>query len=210
MKIFMKPSHTLFLLFLLACQAPSPDSKQDDIKTPSTPAVTAEPSEGDFEGLPAHAQKEEFSDTPGIVRAYTLEGTNYGVFGTYQNGLREGNWIEYHPNGLVKSITPYVNGKMEGLRVEMSNNGVLEKRVTYHNNMRHGEYREYNYATIKEQRYYEYDKLEGVVKVFYPDGKLMEEGAYKNGTREGVSRWYDQNGNLSIEYEYKNGELVKK
>ncbi len=124
--------------------------------------------------------------------------------------MKQGNWIEYHPNALVKSITPYVEGKIEGLRTEFSTTGQLEKSQEFHNDQLHGIYKEWRYSATKEERLYKNGKLEGVVKIYYDNGKIMEEGLYKNGTRDGVSKWYDQEGNVTIEYEYKNGELVKK
>ncbi len=161
--------------------------------------------------IPAGAKTEPFPDNPELVRVTLTDGSgNVIQSGIVKGGRREGNWVEYHAGGLVKSITPYVNGRMEGLRVELSNTGQLEKRMAYHNDKLHGDYREFRYSTLKEERSYENGKLEGTTKIYYDDGKIMEEGAYKNGTRDGVSKWYDQQGNVTIEYEYKNGELIKK
>lgn len=204
-------SWTSVALLLVACHS-NPETAEQATTAAGEKVLTTpeEPTQDTFQDLPAGALTETFEDTPGVVRVVVKNGANFSLLGSYKNKKREGNWVEYHPNGLVKSITPYVNGKIEGLYVELGNNGTLEKRCQYHNGMRHGEYKEFNYATVKEERTYVNDKLEGLVKVYYPNGKLMEEGSYKNGTRDGLSKWYDQNGNLSIEYEYKNGELVKK
>lgn len=191
--------------FLIACSEKPAAPAEEKPATASLP-VTEATAPGEFADLPAGAVKEELADTPGLVSVKVGNEAS----GIYKDGKRSGAWIEYHPGGLVKTITPYVDGKKEGLFVELSNNGQLVKRCAYHNNLRHGEYKEMNYSNVKEERFYQYDKLEGVVKIYYDNGKLMEEGTYKNGTRDGISKWYDQNGNVSITYEYKNGELVKK
>lgn len=161
--------------------------------------------------IPAGAIQQPFDDTPQLA-ALTLSdgGGNLSQSGITQRGKREGNWVEYHSNGMIKSITSYVNDKMEGVRVELSNNGQLEKKMTYHNDQLHGDYKEYRYSTVKEERFYQQGKLEGTVKIYYDNGKIMEEGAYKKGTRDGISRWYDQDGNVTIEYEYNEGQLIKK
>jgi len=163
------------------------------------------------EGIPAGAGQEQFADTPSLT-GFTLKDAsgNLSQSGMVEDGMPVGNWAEYYPNGLVKSVTPYVKGKKEGLAIEINSSGQLEKRMMYHNGQLNGEYKEFRYTTLKEERHYQNGKLEGIVKVYYDNGKIMEEGAYQNGTRHGVSKWYDQEGNVTIEYEYKNGELIKK
>jgi len=204
----MKYLPFLFCLFVLISCSEKPaatETTSEEVVTP-TDAAVIENKDGQYADVPANAAKEEFTDTPGVVKVSV--GTD--AQGTYKDGKRDGSWIEYHPNGLVKTITSYVDGKKEGLYAELTNNGQLQKRMYYHNNLRHGEYKEYNYSTVKEDRTYQFDKLEGTVKIFYDNGKVMEEGNYKNGTRDGISKWYDKEGNPTITYEYKNGELVKK
>ncbi|HEY5826236.1 MAG TPA: toxin-antitoxin system YwqK family antitoxin [Cyclobacteriaceae bacterium] len=203
----MKQLTFLFCLFvLISCsEKPAATETTSAVAAPADAAVI-ENNDGQYVDVPANAAKEEFTDTPGVVKV----SLGADAQGTYKDGKRDGSWIEYHPNGLVKTITSYVDGKKEGLYAELTNNGQLQKRMYYHNNLRHGEYKEFNYSTVKEERTYQFDKLEGTVKIFYDNGKVMEEGNYKNGTRDGVSKWYDKEGNPTITYEYKNGELVKK
>ncbi|MGE0587271.1 MAG: toxin-antitoxin system YwqK family antitoxin [Cyclobacteriaceae bacterium] len=161
--------------------------------------------------LPVGAVTEQFNDGSGLTKVTVNDGAgNLSESGVLRNGKREGNWIEYHPNGLIKTASSYVDGQLEGVKMELSNSGQLEKRMNYHLGQLDGEYKEFRYSTLKEERYYVGGKLEGTTKIYYDNGKVMEEGAYKNGTRDGVSKWYDQEGNVTIEYEYKNGELVKK
>ncbi len=161
--------------------------------------------------IPAGAEVVAYEDSPSLEKVALKDASgSISLEGTVLDGKRSGAWTEYHPNGLVKTITSYVNGMREGLQVELSTNGQLEKRSMFHKDQLHGPYREYRYNTVKEERFYNEGKLEGTTKVYYDNGKIMEEGAYRNGTRDGISRWYDQEGNVTIEYEYKNGELVKK
>ena len=195
----------LIFLFLACSEKPSaPAERPATISTaaPSSTKVKAD----DYADLPVGAVKEELTDTPGIV---SVKAGNEAS-GIYKDGKRNGSWIEYHPGGLVKTITSYVDGKKEGLFVELNNNGQLLKRCMYHNNLRHGEYKELNYSNVKEERFYQNDKLEGIVKIYYDNAKIMEEGSYKNGTRDGISKWYDKDGKVTITYEYKNGQLINK
>ncbi len=194
------------VLILVSCSEKSASTETNSELVTPTDAAAIENKDGEFADVPASATKEEFTDTPGVVKI----SVGADAQGIYKDGKRNGTWTEYHPNGLVRTITSYVDGKKEGLFVELTDNGQLKKRVYYHNNMRHGEYKEFNYASVKEERIYQFDKLEGTVKIFYDNGKVMEEGSYKNGTRDGISKWYDKEGKPTITYEYKNGELIKK
>ena len=192
-------------LFFFACSE-KPSAPVEQAATTSAAPASTEVSFGKFIDLPEGAIKEELSDTPGLVKIKVGNEAS----GIYKEGKRNGSWIEYHPGGLVKTITSYVDGKKEGLFVELTNNGQLVKRCMYHNNLRHGEYKELNYINVKEERFYQNDKLEGIVKVYYDNAKIMEEGSYKNGTRDGISKWYDKEGKVSITYEYKSGQLINK
>lgn len=151
------------------------------------------------------------SDRPGMINVSIADNAGKNLLtGMYVDNKREGSWVEYHNNGLIKSITTYVGGLKEGLFAEFNEQGQTVRRCLYHLDQREGEYREFNYSTVKEERFYKAGKLEGAVKIYYPDGKVMEEGVYVNGLRDGISRWYDQAGNVTIEYEYNAGQLVKK
>ncbi|GAB1444762.1 MAG: toxin-antitoxin system YwqK family antitoxin [Cyclobacteriaceae bacterium] len=193
----MKSLLFLFSVVLLSCSS-------SDSGSSTSPSSVAE-------GLPTGAIKEQFADAPSLI-GFTVKDAsgNISQSGLVEDGKRIGNWTEYSPNGIVKSVVSYVNGKKEGLALEINNSGQLEKQMMYHSDQLHGIYKEYKYTTLKEERNYQNGKLEGIVKVYYDNGKIMEEGAYQNGTRHGVSKWYDQDGNVTIEYEYDNGKLIKK
>ncbi|MBS1554838.1 MAG: toxin-antitoxin system YwqK family antitoxin [Bacteroidetes bacterium] len=207
----MRCSALIFLFTLLACNQKPETSSSTAVVDQTTPQPTMSTSGGGEEGIPAGAIKEEFADTPGLVRVTLVDqGGLKSADGYYLNNKRHGAWTEYQTNGLVKSVTTYFEGKKEGLCMEMEN-GQMAKRFYYHSGLRHGDYKEFKSTSLKEERNYVNGKIEGTVRIYYDyNSKLMEEGNYKNGVRDGVSKWYDQDGKLSIEYEYKNGELVKK
>jgi antitoxin component YwqK of YwqJK toxin-antitoxin module len=155
--------------------------------------------------------KEEFSDTPGLVRTEIVDAAGrLTTIGYYLNGKKEGAWTDYTQDERVHRLTTYVNGKKEGIYLEFSTANQVTVRCFYHNDVRHGRYVEYSTLGLKEERYYVNGKIDGLVRVYFNDGKLMEEGYYKEGQREGISKWYDREGNKTLEYEYRKGELVKK
>ncbi|MCB0495269.1 MAG: toxin-antitoxin system YwqK family antitoxin [Cyclobacteriaceae bacterium] len=161
-------------------------------------------------GLPEGAIEQPFEDNPGMSVVTTNDSQgNLSAYGIYVNGVREGSWVEYHPNGHVKAIYGYVKGQKEGQAVELDDRGQLLERFTYHNDVLNGPYTKYNRSQIKEERNYKDGKLDGQTKIYYDNRKIMEESMYKNGIRDGIGRWYDQEGNLMFEYTYKDGELIK-
>jgi len=155
--------------------------------------------------------KEEFSDTPGLVRTEIIDQAGrLNTIGYYLHGKKEGAWTEYTQDERVHRLTTYVNGKKEGVYMEFSTSNHVTVRCFYHNDERHGKYVEYTAVGIKEDRFYSFGKLEGVAHKYFPNGTLMEEAYYKDGMREGKSKWYDREGKKTLEYEYHKGELVKK
>jgi antitoxin component YwqK of YwqJK toxin-antitoxin module len=206
----MKWIVAVLITALVSCNQRPISNKAE--RAPTGSATSNGTTNGDAEeGIPVGALKEEFTDTPGLVRVTLVDqGGLKSADGYYLNNQRHGTWTEYQTNGIIKSITSYYKGKKEGLCVEM-NNGQMTKRFYYHNGLRHGDYKEFISTSLKEERNYVNGKIEGVVRIFYDyNSKLMEEGNYKNGLRDGISKWYDQDGKLAIQYEYKNGELVNK
>jgi hypothetical protein len=129
--------YVLFLAIATAC------TNKPSVEVPQ---VT---SQGELEGIPPGAVKEEFPDSPGMVRVMLSEnGGSKSADGTYVNGKKEGAWSEYYTNGILKNVTTYVNGEKEGIYLEMNNNGQLVKRFYYHKGQRHGDYKEFNYSNL--------------------------------------------------------------
>jgi antitoxin component YwqK of YwqJK toxin-antitoxin module len=159
--------------------------------------------------LPPAAVMEPYNDGSGLVKA-TLYGANSIVLeqGDYLNGLREGVYTVFFPNGYINSTTGYVQGKKQGQNILMDDKGQLLEASTYHQDVLNGPYVKYNRSRIKETRNYVDGKLHGEVVKFYANGTIMERSNYSAGQLNGVSRWYDQQGNNTIAYEYNMGELL--
>ena len=182
----------LGIVFLSACST----------ETPQTPISTAD--------MPMGAIEEPFEDNSEMVKVTVKdELATETASGIYVNGVREGSWVEYHPNGFVKSIIGYYNGLKEGQALELDNRGQLLERFTYHNGQLNGLYSKYSRTRVKEQKNYKNGKLEGKFEIFYDNGKVMEESYYKNDKRDGVAKWFDEEGNITIEYTYEDGEWIK-
>ena len=89
--------------------------------------------------------------------------------GSYENGLREGLFVEYYQDGYThRREAPMKNGKIEGMVVTYYNNGEKETEKEYHHSIEHGVERRYSFLT----------------------GEIMIEGQWKNGFKEG--RWIEK------------------
>lgn len=163
-----------------------------------------------FADLPAGAIQESYPDNDHMVRA-TVYGTDRVVLqqGDYVDGIRQGVWTEFHPNGFVKQVVGYVNGNKQGQQLELDNRGQLLVRSTYYQGELHGDYVKYNRTRIKEKKSYDKGKQNGQNEIFYANGTVMEQSNYVDGQMDGPAKWFDQEGNVTIEYLYKNGELIK-
>ncbi|WP_235298397.1 toxin-antitoxin system YwqK family antitoxin [Portibacter marinus] len=132
--------------------------------------------------------------------------------GMVVNGLQDGTWVTYWPDGddmnKIKSVISYVNGVVNGPYMEFNNRGQVEKRVTYVNNQYHGLYSEYKFGRPIKEYMYDEGILDGVSKEYSDRGKLTKETGYKEGKIHGTYRQYDEEGNVVLEYEYKDGEKI--
>lgn len=129
--------------------------------------------------------------------------------GRYVDNLKTGIWIEYYPNGVVRSRAPYVNGRPSGYCILYHENGHVSETGTWKNNHWMGEYRSY-YETDTLQREMFFDSLghrTGYARYCYPNGKTMIDCYYKNGKEDSIYREYYDDGNIKLEKFYVNGAI---
>ncbi|MEP2027046.1 MAG: hypothetical protein ABJH98_09505 [Reichenbachiella sp.] len=162
-----------------------------------------------LDNLPSYAEQIEFDHMPELVTASVMFGGNVEQQGEYLNDLRNGSWVTYYPNQLVKSISTYVNGTMHGTHLELDNSGSLTLKGYYVNGVEEGEFIYYSNGVVTEKRNYLAGEYAGKRSQYYDNGKIMEESHWLDGKMHGKATWYDQKGNVTLEYEYKQGVLLK-
>jgi uncharacterized protein len=112
------------------------------------------------------------------------------------NGLRQGMWKDFWPNGKVKNEGRYLNDKKHGYFKEYNEFGNLTNASKWENGV----------LVVNPP---ELAKIE-TVTTYYPDGTIKEVGNYKDGYPEGVFRQYDSTGRISGSEVYKDGVLTGK
>lgn len=194
--------------------------------------ITAKEYTGDGELL-GEGLFDEKGQRTGFWKLYDQYFNYYFGEGNYVNGLKDGKWIFYYPdgktelegyynsgkpdrewlwlfpNGLKKREEVYLDGKREGPYVEYDSLENVILKGTYFDDARVGEW-VYQVGDITEKGSYELDEKTGVWKYYYNDtNQLRFTGAYKNGDEEGTHKWFYPNGNVELIGDYRIGKKHK-
>ncbi len=110
------------------------------------------------------------------------------------NGLKQGVWKDFYPNGKVQIEGRYLNDKKNGYFKEYNQQGNLLSITKWENGVLVNNPPEL--ATIE------------TVTTRHPNGKPKEVGNYKDGVPEGVFKQYDTSGVIIGSEQYKDGILI--
>lgn len=111
-----------------------------------------------------------------------------------RNGLKQGKWKFFYPDGKVKTEGVYRDDKRNGYFKEYDEKGMLTDVSKYVNDIRQEEVSELVKLDVRTD--------------YYPDGKVKTRASYKGNTPEGIRREYAQTGEVVAAYTYKNGTLI--
>ena len=121
----------------------------------------------------------------------------------WRQGIRDGELVLRHLNGLPKRIIPVVEGLESGRGKEFAPDGRLIAFLDY----RDGFLRSMESFNRLDSQ----GKKHGVWIVFRDDDHRLklEEGPWRHGVRHGVFKLFDKRGNLTEMVQYANGELLE-
>lgn len=131
--------------------------------------------------------------------------------GHYKDSLKEGRWLQYHNNGMLKNETNYKNGLLVGQQKHYNNNGQLNYKNTLIEltekgktlSVKHGPYIAYhNNGNLSTEGNYEYDKKSGLWREYNQNGELYRETFYKNGKVHGINNSYTNTGKPETKCEF--------
>lgn len=118
----------------------------------------------------------------GPARLFWPDGTVRSE-GLYRNDRREGWWIGYHDNGIIRSITHYVDGQKDGSRIYWDSIGRPMRSEVFARGVANGAFYR-----------------------FFPDGRPAQHSNYVDGALEGPHhQWYDDRGGSHVEGYYVHG-----
>ncbi len=150
------------------------------------------------------------TQTDGIFEQYY---GNVKVVGNVLNGMKDGNWIENHPNSdMPRYIIQYKEDKKDGLYLEFDKQGNLIKKTDYKDDLIHGGSFDWNKnGRITKKQEYKEGKLDGKSVIYTDNGFIQEESEYKEGKRHGITTWYltedKMQGPKYVMYTYQDGKF---
>ena len=114
------------------------------------------------------------------------------VSGDVMNGMKDGNWIENHPNSDIPHfIIQYKEDKKDGLYLEFDKQANLIKKIEYKNDSMHGgDYAWDKNGRMTSKQEYKEGMLDGKSVIYTDRGFIQEEAEYKAGKRHGITTWY--------------------
>lgn len=112
-----------------------------------------------------------------------------------KNGLKQGDWKQFYPNGGIKSEITYKDDLMHGYNKEYDIRGRLVLTMLYDN------------GAIVKSRVEDEPDIEIVTK-HDQDGKLIYSGPYRNKIPVGVHREFGKDGKVTNSYIYNDNGLL--
>lgn len=104
---------------------------------------------------------------------------------TDKQGRRQGQWIEYHDNGKIKSKGTFKNGFPVGEFFYYTETGSLQAKNVFAEN-----------------------GIDAVTEIYSENGKVVANGFYKNKKRDGEWHYFDENeGVMILSENYSDGIL---
>lgn len=126
--------------------------------------------------------------------------------GLLVNGIEEGEWKYYHPNGTLAYTLNFEKGQRKGVLVYYYKNGVKSYELNYKDNQRHGYYRSYYLnGKLQAEGYYQNDEQHGEWKFYTPNGALDAVEFFQEGALTGKTLDYMADSTLHGYSDYSNG-----
>ncbi len=129
--------------------------------------------------------------------------------GNYKNGLKEGLWETWYPDGRLTYAIEYKAGEFDGKRQHYYESGGKENRSYWKNGVRSGSHEEwFENGQIRKREHYKDGNVDAEFKDWFENGQIKNHGYRVNGEIDGVyTRWYEHSGGVKAEHtEYKDGK----
>ena len=132
------------------------------------------------------------------------------VSANYKNGVLDGEFKAYYPNGNLQGEVIYKNGEMNGEYKEYNENKSIRLSGNYKNNLQDGEWKSYlEDGTLETIVNYKDGELNGLKEDYYKNGNVWIRQEFKNNDLDGVYEVYYENGNPQLKAKIKNGQTVE-
>ena len=155
-----------------------------------------------FEGIPYTGRIHEYDSLSEVL---LLE---FNVL----EGIFNGAYREYYPDGILLRSANYSNGVLNGIEEKYFNSGQLQESINYIQGNFNGKRMVYwTNGILKEQNSFKNGVLGGDNFYYFSDGKLRKSLKFdSNGKRNGLWEDFHPNGQLKLRVNYKNGDVLSK
>ena len=146
----------------------------------------------------------------GLTEQFYSDTGKLRVSGNYKNGVLDGEFKAYYPNGNLQGEVTYKNGEMNGEFKEYHENKNIRLSGNYKNSLQEGEWKSYlEDGTLETIVNYKDGELNGLKEDYYKNGNVWTRQEFKNNDLDGVYEVYYENGNPQLKAKIKNGQTVE-
>lgn len=146
----------------------------------------------------------------GVTEQFYNDTGKLRVSANYKNGVLEGEYKAYYPNGNLQGEVNYVNGEMNGDFKEYHENKKIKLSGSYKNSLQEGEWKSYlEDGTLESIVNYKDGELHGLKEDYYKNGNVWTRQEFKNNDLDGVYEVYYENGNPQLKAKIKNGQTIE-
>ncbi len=146
----------------------------------------------------------------GLTEQFYNDTGKLRVSANYKNGVLDGEFKVYYPNGNLQGEVTYKNGEMNGEYKEYNENKNIRLSGNYKNNLQDGEWKSYlEDGTLETIINYKDGELNGLKEDYYKNGNVWIRQEFKNNDLDGVYEVYYENGNPQLKAKIKNGQTVE-
>jgi antitoxin component YwqK of YwqJK toxin-antitoxin module len=123
-----------------------------------------------------------------------------------KDGVKDGRYQKFHPNGTTAEEAHYTDGQLNGERKFFFANGNIEIIEQHRQGVYDGKYQKYfeNGVLYVEQQFVN-GAMQGQSLKYYPNGVLEEKVTIRDNNENGPFTEYYQNGNRRAEGTYQDG-----
>lgn len=150
-------------------------------------------------GVPEGIRR-EFNPEGEVVQSYTFSKGVVVAQGIVSNeGLNQGSWKTFYPDGKIKSEGGYANGNRVGEWIFYYPKGAVEQKGSYNNAGKPNGKWQWFYSSgqlLREENYRD-GLRDGTLTEFSPEGNIIAQGDFIDNQEEGF--WTIQNGLLREE-----------
>ncbi len=139
--------------------------------------------------------------------SYYQGATNKASQTPYKDGLPEGEWKYWYPNGKLCKSGQYTTGKLDGQWRYWREDGTMIMEENYKNGKIDGTETRYNAdgKTPKSTRQFSAGIPDGAWTVWYSPEQKQAEEHYKKGKRDGTLKAWNEKGVQILEASFKDG-----